>query len=308
MKIPTKAVIAVTKAVATVKKYSPQIMMAVGAVTSVAAVVEAVRKTPEAMDILEEHRQEMEKNKEALELGREDYTQKEYKINTGKIYLITGKKLGKVYLMPIVMETASLMCFFGAHHVMSVRNKNLTVALATTADAFNSYRNRVIEEIGAEKEEKIRLGTKEYKAETFIMDENGKERKVKEKLTVVNPNLFDSPYDILWEEGDPGFDPDPQLRITKVGSVASYFNTILYEKNLVPMVCLNDVRAQFKNRYESYTELGQIVGWDKDSDDQCILLRTKEVSVPDKENPNIYHDAVIISPNISGSIVKEFIK
>ena len=306
MTFPSNLAIGATKVLNTVKKYSPQIMMVIGAITSVGAVVEAVKQTPKAIDILEYHKESVEEEKNLLAGGYVD--EKEHKANVGKIYISTGTKLAKTYAMPVVMEVASLACFFGARHILDARNKALTTALAASVDTFNSYRNRVIDEIGPEREEKIRLGSEEVKATTYVMDEAGNEHKIKEKFTIVDPKKFDSPYDIIWMDGDPGYDQSEELRTFYVQEVQNYFNKILYENKLVPMVSLNEFRKHFKNSKEAYTELGQIVGWDKNSDDGAVIIRMKDVSIPDEDNPNIFHNATILMPNISGSIVKEFIE
>lgn len=308
MRIPTSLIRVAGKAAMTIKKYAPQIMMGVGAVTSVAAVIETAKQAPKAQEILEEHKEAVAKCKEALEIGDERYTETEYRKELAHTYLRTVGKLGKTFLMPLIMEATSLLCFFNAHRIMKERNKILTAALASSVEAYNKYRNKVIDAIGEEAEERIRLGTSEVVNEVVTTDEKGKQKKSKEKLTVVDPNNFDSIYDILWMEGDPGYDQSDELRDLKVASVANYFNTILFEKHLTNMVSLNDIRKQFKKEKEAQIPLGQIVGWDKDSDDGRIILRTREVAVPNPENPKFFLNGTIISPNISGSIVKEYIR
>lgn len=306
-KIPTKAVALATRALGTVKKYSPQIMMAVGTVTSVAAVVEAVKQTPKAIDILEDHKENVEKCKEALSLNDENYNEEDYKKDLAGIYIRTGRDLAKTYAMPILMETASLVCFFGAHRVMTNRNKSLSMALAAATDAYNSYRNKVINAVGEEKEEEIRLGTTSEKVTKEIIDENGKTKKITEKITVVNPDNLDCPYDIIWEDGDPGYDQSEELRIYHIQEVQNYFNKILFEKKLVKFVSLNDIRKYFKKANEAQTEIGQIVGYDENSDDGAVIIRSRLVNIKDPETGYL-REVTILSPNISGSIVKNFVK
>lgn len=316
MKIPANVIRIATKAAMTIKKYSPQIMMAVGTVTSVAAVVEAVKQTPKAIDILEEHKDQVEKFKEALSFEDPEYGEEDYKNDLAALYIRTGTKLGKTYLMPILMEATSLLCFFNAHRIMCVRNKALTSALAASVDAYNNYRNKVVNAIGEEAEEKIRLGVTDATEVKEITDENGKKKKIKEKLNVVDPKTFNSAYDILWEDLDPGFDQSMELNMLRIGAFEGELNKRLFgdengrtpgKKGIVNMISLNDIRKFFKKSSEAYTQLGQIAGYDESMDDDRIILRAKEVSIPDPENPRCYRDAIVISPNISGSIVKEFI-
>lgn len=316
MKIPTNVVRIATKAAMTIKKHAPQIMMAVGTITSVAAVVEAVKQTPKAIDILEEHKDKVDKFKEALSYEDPEYGEEDYKKDLAALYIRTGTKLGKTYLMPILMEATSLLCFFNAHRIMCMRNKALTSALAASMDAYNKYRNKVVDAIGEEAEEKLRLGVNEATEVKEITDENGKKKKTKEKLNVVDPKTFDSPYDILWEDCDPGFDQSMELNMLRISAFEGELNKRLFgnesgktqgKKGIVEMISLNDIRKFFKKSNEAYTQIGQIVGYDENMDDDRIILRTKVVTIPDPEMPGFYHDAIVISPNISGSIVKEFI-
>jgi len=309
--IPSKAIAMAGKAVTTVKKYSPQIMMVVGTITSVAAVFEAVKQTPKAMEYLEEHKAEAEAINEAHELALQnnddDYSEKDYKKDLAELYVRTGKNLARTFAMPVLMEATSLLCFFGAHRVMTDRNKMLSTALAASTDAFNRYRNKVIDAVGEEKEEQIRLGTTSEKITKEITDENGKTKKITEKVEVVNPNNLDCPYDIIWEFGDPGYDQSEELRAYHIQEVQNMYNKMLFEKGLVSFVSLNDVRKYFKNRDEALIPLGQIVGWDKESDDGAIIIRSKDVMIKDPET-GFLKDVTILSPNISGSIVRDFIK
>jgi len=216
----------------TIKKHSPQIMMAIGAITSVTAVVEAVKQTPKAMDILDEHKGKVEKCKEALALNDADYTEDDYKKDLAGIYFNTGTKLGKAYIMPIVMETASLICFFSAHRIMCVRNKQLATTLAAATEAYNSYRNRMIEALGEEKEEQIRLGLEKEKRQIEVTDENGKVKKVNKEI-----NVFDEeigvllPWQFLWCEDDINYDQSEELNDFTISCVASTFTNMIFGKN-----------------------------------------------------------------------------
>ena len=308
MGLPTGIIKAGNAVVTCLKANSPKILMGIGVVSSVAAVVDAVKQTPRAIDILEEHKEEIDKIKSVRDMNRPDYTDKDYKKDIFGAYVRTVGDLGKCYARPIVLELVGLGCFCGASRILSERTKIAQAAAAAAIDGAIADRKKVVEAIGEEKASEIFNGEIEKKVTKEIVDETGKKKKVTEKITVVDPNQFEDGYDFLWMEGDPGWDPSPELRTCQVGKIAEYYNTILYEKGLVKTVSLNDIRKNFKDSDEAFTEIGQIAGWDKDSDDQRIILRMKEVSIPDPENPNMYYDAVKISPNISGSIVKSFVR
>jgi hypothetical protein len=320
MKLPVKVVKFGNNVITGLKKNSPKILFGIGIAASIGAFVEAIHETPKAIDALEDHKEIVKKCKEDLDSGKKvvttddleiieyEYGPKEYKKDIFSTYVKTGGKLIKIYGPALALEAIAITSFVFNEKIINDENKFLTSALEASVGGAIADRNKVREAIGEEAADRIFNGTTEEKITEEIVDEDGKKKKVTKKITVVDPNNFSNDYDILWMDGDPCWDPSPELRVYQVSRIADYFNKILYEDELVKTVSLNDVRKYFKKPDEAFVEIGQIAGWDKNSDDHKIILRTREVSIPDPENPNFYHDAVIISPNISGSIVKSFVK
>lgn len=306
MKIPTKASIVAVNALKKIKQYSPQIMMAVGTITSLAAVVEAIKQTPKASQIIEEHKDELKSYKEVYDKQIRPYSEKEYKTDAYTLCARTGLKLAKTYAMPVAMEVTSLACFFGAHKVMSDRNRTLSVALATMTDAYNSYRNKVVEAIGEEKEEQIRLGTVTDKIQKEITDENGKTKKVTERITSFDPaNL--GPYDIIWMEGDKGYDQSEEIRNFYVSRIASMWNQIIYENKLRDKVPLAEITEYFKDINDAYgNDLHIVSGYQQSDDDQAVIIKSRQVMV--KQPDGYYLEGEVLSFNVQGSIVPTYIK
>lgn len=307
MKVPAKAMAMLGNVGRALKAKSPQIAMAVGTVTSVFAVVEAIKQTPKAIEIIEDHKEKIEQCKTALELNDEKYSEKEYKIDICRECGHTALALAKTYAIPVVMEVASLACFFGAHKIMSDRNKLLSAALATATDAYNNYRNKVIEAIGEEEEEKIRLGLGNEKMTTEITDEKGKTKSVTQKITTANPlNL--GPYDILWEPMDPGYDQSDEQRIFFVSRVADMYNEKIYRDKTIDNVPLAEIVKNFKTQKIAYSNpLHIVAGYRQSDDDQAVIIKTRDVKVPDPENPRFYTDGTILSFNVQGSIVPGYV-
>ena len=308
MNFPAKAMTFVGNVGRAVKAKAPQIAMVAGAVTSVVALVEAIKQTPKAIDIIEDHKEEIAKCKEALELNDENYGIREYKHDIYGICGRTGLKLAKTYAVPVIMEATSLFCFFGAHKIMNDRNKLLSAALATATDAYNSYRNKVIEAIGEEKEEQIRLGTHTEKMTTEVVDEKGKVKSVTKKIETVNRDGL-GPYDILWEDGDPGYDQDDRFRTAHVSSAAKFWTERIYEDKNRDNVPLAEIVKSFKTQVEAYSNpLHIVAGYRQSDDDQAVIIKQRDVMISDPENPAFYKDATILSFNVQGSIVPEFVK
>ena len=329
MAFPAKAVALAGRAASTVRKFTPQILMTVGAVTSVCAVIEAVKKTPDMEEIIEKHNEKKAKAKEALECGEPEFGEREYKVTIGKIYISTIWALVKNFAKPIIFELVSLLCFLAMFITMSNTIKVTTAALATSMDMYNSYRERVIEEIGEEKEEKIRLGLDKVTAESTIVDANGKEKKVKQKLTVAKTNpRFSTPYDFFWGEGDPGFDQSMELNLMRIHENDAYLNKCLWgnpegrdaaaehnlgaklfdkQRGIVPFVSLNDWRKMYLTPIEAVDEFGQFAGNSANHPDGVCVTRAVEADIfDDPDHPSHFRHGLILSPNIAGSILNRY--
>lgn len=305
-KLPNKFVAALAKGAGKVKQYSPQICMAVGAITSVAAIVESVKCAPRVKAIIDAHQNEIEEYKQVLEEHPDEYSESDYKKDVTRLVLITTGKVAKTVAIPVAMEVTSLACFFGAHKIMCDRNKLLSAALASSMDAYNSYRSKVIDALGEEKEEQIRLGTTQEKITTEVTDEEtGKTKKISQRVDVFDPaNL--GPYDVLWTEGDPGFDQSEQQRTLYLSSLRSYFNTALYKEHLKDKICLAHITEYLKGKAAWDRQEHIAAGYSKDDPDQDILITQRPVMVKDPESGYLY-DAEILTFNCPGSIIPKYV-
>lgn len=121
---------AVKKAGLTLSKHSPTILAVLGGTTSVSALVEAVRVTPNAMKDLEEMKPET---------------------NLDKI-----KVAGKHYIPAAIMELFALGCIFSSHKITLGRAAVISTLYTTSEEKLKEYQEKVIEKIGPKKEEQIR--------------------------------------------------------------------------------------------------------------------------------------------------------
>ena len=94
-----------------------------------------------------------------------------------------------------------------------MRNKQLTTALAAMTDAYNNYRNKMIEALGEDKEEEIRLGLEKEKRQTEVVDpDTGKKKKISSTATVFDMDKNElGPWDMLWCEDDINYDQSEGL-------------------------------------------------------------------------------------------------
>lgn len=118
------------------KKHSPEILIGVGIAGAASSVIFAVKATPKAMILLEEKRQE---------LGVEKLEAKEIIKTAAPVYIPTAVSFG-----------VSVACIVGASSVNARRNAALTAAYTLSESTLRTYRDKVLETVGEDKEREIR--------------------------------------------------------------------------------------------------------------------------------------------------------
>lgn len=118
------------------KKHSPEILIGMGIAGAASSVIFAVKATPKAMILLEEKRQE---------LGVEKLEAKEIIKTAAPVYIPTAISFG-----------VSVACIVGASSVNSRRNAALTAAYTLSESTLRTYRDKVLETVGEDKEREIR--------------------------------------------------------------------------------------------------------------------------------------------------------
>lgn len=118
------------------KKHSPEILIGMGIAGAASSVIFAVKATPKAMILLEEKRQE---------LGVEKLEAKEIIKTAAPVYIPTAVSFGM-----------SVACIVGASSVNARRNAALTAAYTLSESTLRTYRDKVLETVGEDKEREIR--------------------------------------------------------------------------------------------------------------------------------------------------------
>lgn len=118
------------------KKHSPEILIGMGIAGAASSVIFAIKATPKAMILLEEKRQE---------LGVEKLEAKEIIKTAAPVYIPTAVSFG-----------VSVACIVGASSVNARRNAALTAAYTLSESTLRTYRDKVLETVGEDKEREIR--------------------------------------------------------------------------------------------------------------------------------------------------------
>ena len=162
------------------KKHSPEILIAVGAVSIVTGTVQACKATLKMQDVLETTSDNLEKM-HGLEDGTlkvkegETYTEEDARKDKTTVYIQTAVKAVKLYGPSIVLIGGGLGCMIGSHIIMRRRYGAAVGAYSAVPAAFNEYKDRVKERFGEQTKYELEHGVKAEEVETT--DENGNKKK-----------------------------------------------------------------------------------------------------------------------------------
>lgn len=243
-----------------VKKYSPEILIAVGITGIVASTIMACKATLKVDQILDEAQEKKDKIKTAKEtLSEEKYSDQDYQKDMLIVKVQTSVDFVKLYAPAVSLGILSIGCILGGYNIIRKRNIALAAAYKLVEESFRNYRKRVIAEFGEEKDYQFKHGIKTEKVKTI--DENGKEVEVEQ--AVQDPNGI-SQYARFFDESSSYWEKTPEYNLTFLKCVQAQCNDVLNSRGYL---FLNEV-------YEMigipYSKAGQVVGWVKDEGDGFV--------------------------------------
>lgn len=259
------------------KKHSPEILIVSGIVGTVTSTILACKATTKVSDIIEESKEQVEtvhtvaervNNGEAIMCSDGSmYTNNDVNKDLTIIYAQTAIKIAKLYAPSVVLGGLSLAAIVASNSILRKRNIALAAAYTTIDKSFKAYRKRVAERFGDEIEKEIRHNVKAIKVEETIVDENGKEKKVKKTIKVADPSPY-SAYAKVFDEANKNWEKDPDYNHMFIKQVESYCNDLLKSRynpitNKPGYLYLNEVYDMLG--FEP-TQAGQVVGWTYDPD------------------------------------------
>lgn len=241
-------------------KHSPEILVGVGIVGFVGTVVLASKETLYLEEIVQEHEKTMENINEAVQdEKRPDYTEDEASHDKFVQTVRTVKRVGRLYAPAFALGLFSAACIIGAHHILLRRQAALSAAYVGMKSAYDSYRERVKEELGEAKEQELYLGIRD-KVEQ--LEKNGKVKEVVTK-TLDTPNPY-SPYARVFQEGNKWWVRDRAANVRTLRMIQAHANDVL---QLHGHIFLNEVYDMLGL---DRTPEGQMVGWVLGNGDDCV--------------------------------------
>ena len=279
------------------KKHSPEILVVSGVIGAVASTVMACKATLKVNDILEEHKETMDKIYEAPTDDPQVYSEDDKKKDTVIVYTQTAVKLVKLYGPAVILGTLSVSSILASNNILRKRNAALAAAYAAIDRSFAEYRNRVVERFGEEVDHQLRYNVKAQEIEETIVDEKGKEKKVKKTVEVADPNA-ESIYQKYFTRTNPNWENDSDFVETFLRMQQNYANDLLRANGHLTLNKVYDMLG-FQD-----TKAGMVVGWVYDLDhpngDNYVEFNVKKVHLPNERGG--LEEAYAIDFNVDGNI------
>lgn len=287
-----------SKVIMKIKKHSPEILIVIGVVGTVASAVIACKATTKVNKIIDDAKDDIDNIHESIENGvtkaGETYVIEDSKKDLVIVYTQTGVKLAKLYAPAVILGTLSITSILASNNILRKRNVALGAAYAAIDKSFKDYRSRVIERFGEKVDTELKYGIKAKKFEEVEVDsETGKEKKVKKTVMVADPNLK-SDYAVYFDNRSRNYETNQDYNYMFLRAQQQFANDKLETRG---HLFLNEVLDDLDL---PRTSAGQIVGWTKDGPDGYVNFRIVEV---DRETEDGRHEpALLLDFNVEGNI------
>lgn len=284
------------------QKYSPEILLGAGLVGMVVTIIMASKAALEVQQIVDETTEVLDAIEETkLDTDNDNYTDMDHKRDLAEAYVVSGVKFAKLYAPTAGVFTASAACILASRGIMAHRNAVLVSAYNLLSEGYKNYRERVVDEHGAEKDKMYHLGFEE-KVETVTgTDEVG--NKVKNKVRTLERvgKAVPSIYARFFDESSTEWRTDRNLNSFFLRTMQTKINDKFRARG---HMFLNEVYDELgiPRSYE-----GQMVGWIYNKDNP-VGDNYIDFGIFDAGNPasrdfvNGYNPSVLLDFNVDGMI------
>lgn len=284
------------------QKYAPELLLAFGFIAGAGATVTACVATSKADEVLDKHREAVDKAHEARQIVIEDhapdeYTEKDEKMDVVIAYRDMVFGFVRLYALPVALGALSLGSILTSYGIMRKRNLALIAAYTALDGAFKAYRKRVIDEVGEDMDRHYRYGTEVSKFE--VTKDNGKG---KVKTEVIEDEVFpengpSKDYAFIFDESNPNWTKDMEANMYWAGVQEVQAEELLQARG---HLFLNEVRDMFSL---PRTAAGAVTGWVLGNGDDHVDLRIYEGKRVNPGDPvRGFERFILLDPNVDGVI------
>lgn len=296
-------------------KNSPKIFMYAGAVGVVVSGVLACKATLKLDSVTKEPKEKIEKIRETRDDETvPDYTPSDAGKDLAIVYVSMALDIAKIYAPSVILGGVSIACMIQSHNILNRRNAALAAAFTTATESFNRYRKAVVDQYGEEVDFNLRHGIRKEKVDVTETDENGKTKKKKETIDVMDGIDTPSDYARYFDESCNGWVKDPEYNLMFLKAQQQYANDKLQAKGYL---FLNEVYAALGIQD---SKEGQIVGWvynpENPEGDNYVDFGIYDVNVAGYRNEmtndtiseerrefvNGYRTSILLDFNVDGNI------
>lgn len=205
----------------TISKAAPGIGLACGIGFSIAAVITAYKATKETLPIVDEMHDELNLIHEVREeKSEEEYSNKDYRKEVTQIYIQNGIKIAKVWIAPVSFLAAAAGSNIIGYRILNGRLARTTAELTIASGSLAAIKGRIRED-GQEAYDKYVFGAKEETVTQVEVDDNGKKKKVKQKIKTVGDL---SGLAVLFDGYCPNHSNDPKLNFKTLKDKEAYWD------------------------------------------------------------------------------------
>lgn len=287
-----------------IKKHSPEILVAVGVVGTVASGVMACKATLKVHEIVEDAKTDIDEIHEAVENGvtkaGKEYSDEDSQKDLSIVYVQTGWKLVKLYAPSVVLGALSITAMVSSNNILRKRNMALAAAYTAVDKSFKEYRGRVVERFGKDLDRELRYNVKATEVDEIVVNEDGTESVV--KSTVEVPNLSNySDYAKFFDQTSSAWVKDAELNLAFLKGQEAWANQKLRNQGYL---FLNEV---YDSLGMNRTRAGQTVGWIYDDKnpvgDNCVDFGIYTNRLENRRFVNGLETSILLDFNVDGDIL-----
>lgn len=280
-----------------VRKYAPEILTGLGVAGFVTSTIFACTATTKVEKVLDDHKKEMNNlNKTETKY---DYPKNEIVKAKAEVLGKTSLELIKLYSPAVGFGIFGISCVLGGHGILRKRNAAIGAAYGLVSSQFKEYRDRVKEQLGEDKDRQFLYGLKEETITVEETDENGKTKKVKKTVEVVDPASGISKYAKIFDDSNHKWQNDPFLNLAFLKDTQCWFNDKLRVNGVVFLNEVYDVLGFPR------TSEGQLVGWvlnGPDSDNYIDFGIYNLENQANRDFINGYDTGIFLDFNVDGIV------
>ena len=257
--LATKAGQILVKTKLSIKKHSPEILVAAGIGTGIVAAIVACRQTIKANDIVAEARkslQNIENVKELAANNEVEYTEENEQEDRKTIGMQVAVGMVKTYALPVGLGILSITCILAGHHILKKRNVALAAAYSALSTDFMNYRKRVVDKYGKDVDFMLKNGLeKQIIANQVVDPETGEVKETKEEVLTYEGDKLSQYARVFDEVGSTQWTPSADHNRAFLLMEQNYFNERIKTRGYI---FLNEVYERLGFRP---TKAGSVVGW-----------------------------------------------